>query len=216
MCLQAVALPSLFINERSHLHIVKRIMCPATLLTLISREMGSLQHSLLSLAETTRLSATRRHIHYRHFVVQADVNVKLVMGLRSNVKKRVNIGNVAAGLNARKVIEKAVFDELVAMLDRLLQPFFSAGALHIMLPMFSWQRKRALTDPWVRLLQWGGPEENGAEEGAAECGHVRWASGERHRRTTRFTMRIARASRLSLMSEKFFQVWLSTCGMLIN
>mmetsp|Transcript_11955 Transcript_11955/g.35795 ORF Transcript_11955/g.35795 Transcript_11955/m.35795 type:complete len:489 (-) Transcript_11955:354-1820(-) len=50
-------------------------------------------------------------------LLQADVNVKLVMGLRSNVKKRVNIGNVAAGLNARKVIEKAVFDELVAMLD---------------------------------------------------------------------------------------------------
>ncbi len=52
------------------------------------------------------------------FLLQSDVNVKLVMGLRSNVKKRVNIGNVAAGLNARKVIEKAVFDELVAMLDR--------------------------------------------------------------------------------------------------
>lgn len=50
-------------------------------------------------------------------LLQADVNVKLVMGLRVNVKKRVNIGKVAAGLNARKVIEKAVYDEMVAMLD---------------------------------------------------------------------------------------------------
>lgn len=40
------------------------------------------------------------------------------MGLRVNVKKRVNIGKVAAGLNARKVIEKSVYDEMVAMLDR--------------------------------------------------------------------------------------------------
>ena len=48
--------------------------------------------------------------------------MKLVMGLRSNVKKRVNLGNVAAGLNARKVIEKAVFDEMVSMLDRCPSP----------------------------------------------------------------------------------------------
>ena len=49
---------------------------------------------------------------------QADVNVKLVMGLRSNVKKRVNIADVPAGLNVRRLIEKAVYDEMVSMLDR--------------------------------------------------------------------------------------------------
>ncbi len=48
---------------------------------------------------------------------QADVNVRMVMNLRANVKKRVNITEVAAGLNARRIIEKAVYDELCAMLD---------------------------------------------------------------------------------------------------
>lgn len=42
----------------------------------------------------------------------------LVIKLRNNVKKRVNIQDVAAGLNVRRIIEKAVFDELCAMLDR--------------------------------------------------------------------------------------------------
>ena len=49
---------------------------------------------------------------------QADVNVKMVIGLRKNVKNRVNLTEVAAGLNVRRIIEKAVFDELCAMLDR--------------------------------------------------------------------------------------------------
>ena len=45
------------------------------------------------------------------------MNVRMVMNLRANVKKRVNITEVAAGLNARRIIEKAVYDELCAMLD---------------------------------------------------------------------------------------------------
>jgi signal recognition particle subunit SRP54 len=50
-------------------------------------------------------------------LLQADVNVRLVSELRVGVKKRVNIEQLAAGLNKQRVIEKAVFDELVAMLD---------------------------------------------------------------------------------------------------
>lgn len=50
-------------------------------------------------------------------LLQSDVNVKLVAALRTNVKKRVNVEELAAGLNKRKIIEKAVFDELCAMLD---------------------------------------------------------------------------------------------------
>lgn len=45
------------------------------------------------------------------------MNVQLVIKLRNNVKKRVNIEEVAAGLNVRRIIEKAVFDELCAMVD---------------------------------------------------------------------------------------------------
>ncbi|KAI8464732.1 MAG: subunit of the signal recognition particle [Monoraphidium minutum] len=50
-------------------------------------------------------------------LLQSDVNVRLVANLRTNIKKRVNVEELAAGLNKRKIIEKAVFDELCAMLD---------------------------------------------------------------------------------------------------
>jgi signal recognition particle subunit SRP54 len=50
-------------------------------------------------------------------LLQSDVNVRLVANLRNNVKKRVNVEELAAGLNKRKIIEKAVFDELCSMLD---------------------------------------------------------------------------------------------------
>mmetsp|Transcript_3182 Transcript_3182/g.5456 ORF Transcript_3182/g.5456 Transcript_3182/m.5456 type:complete len:506 (+) Transcript_3182:110-1627(+) len=50
-------------------------------------------------------------------LLQADVNVKHVMNLRSGIKKRVNLEQLASGLNKQRVIEKAVFDELCELLD---------------------------------------------------------------------------------------------------
>lgn len=50
------------------------------------------------------------------------MNVKIVMGLRNNIKKRVNVEELAAGLNKRKIIEKAVADELAAILDSGVDP----------------------------------------------------------------------------------------------
>ncbi|PNH00194.1 Signal recognition particle protein 2 [Tetrabaena socialis] len=55
-------------------------------------------------------------------LLQADVNVKQVANLRNGVKKRVNITELAAGLNKHRVIEKAVFDELCEMLDSGADP----------------------------------------------------------------------------------------------
>ncbi len=55
-------------------------------------------------------------------LLQADVNVKQVSGLRNGIKKRVNIEQLAAGLNKQRVIEKAVFDELCDMLDSGIDP----------------------------------------------------------------------------------------------
>lgn len=49
-------------------------------------------------------------------LLQADIQVQLVFNLRAQVKKRVN-ADTGAGLNKRKVIEKAVFDELCSMLS---------------------------------------------------------------------------------------------------
>lgn len=39
-------------------------------------------------------------------LLQADVNVRLVMAMRNNVKKRVNVEEMGQGLNKQKVIEK--------------------------------------------------------------------------------------------------------------
>jgi signal recognition particle subunit SRP54 len=55
-------------------------------------------------------------------LLQADVNVKQVSSLRQGIKKRVNIEQLAAGLNKQRVIEKAVFDELCDMLDCGIDP----------------------------------------------------------------------------------------------
>ena len=49
-------------------------------------------------------------------LLQADVNVKIVMGLREGVRKRVN-NDKGAGHDKRKVVETAVIAELCSMLD---------------------------------------------------------------------------------------------------
>lgn len=50
-------------------------------------------------------------------LVQSDVEVSLVMQLRKNITKKVNIAELGAGIDKRAVIEKAVRDELCALLD---------------------------------------------------------------------------------------------------
>lgn len=50
-------------------------------------------------------------------LVASDVSVGLVVKLRKNIKMAVNIQEMAAGLNQRKIIQKAVFDELCNLLD---------------------------------------------------------------------------------------------------
>ena len=50
-------------------------------------------------------------------LLQADVNVQYVVQMKKNIVKSVNIDQLAAGLNARKLLEKAVFQELVKMLE---------------------------------------------------------------------------------------------------
>jgi len=50
-------------------------------------------------------------------LVQADVRIDLVLKLRQNVVKRVDLEEMAVGLNKRRIIEKAVFEELCSLLD---------------------------------------------------------------------------------------------------
>lgn len=61
-------------------------------------------------------------------LLQSDVNVRLVAGLRNNIKKRVNMDELAAGLNKRKIIEKAVFDELCSILDSGIEATSSSSS----------------------------------------------------------------------------------------
>lgn len=50
-------------------------------------------------------------------LLESDVNVKLVQKLRQNIKKLVNLEELAVRANKRKIIQKAIFDELVALVD---------------------------------------------------------------------------------------------------
>eukprot|EP00823_Brevimastigomonas_motovehiculus_P000502 TRINITY_DN10632_c0_g1_i1.p1 TRINITY_DN10632_c0_g1~~TRINITY_DN10632_c0_g1_i1.p1 ORF type:complete len:503 (-),score=120.19 TRINITY_DN10632_c0_g1_i1:18-1526(-) len=50
-------------------------------------------------------------------LLQADVDVNLVKQMQSNIKKQVNLDEMAKGLNRRKMIQSAVIKELYALLD---------------------------------------------------------------------------------------------------
>lgn len=56
-------------------------------------------------------------------LMNADVNLKLVMQVRTNVKKNVNLEELAVGLDKKKIIQKALHDELVRLLDPQNKPF---------------------------------------------------------------------------------------------
>lgn len=56
-------------------------------------------------------------------LVASDVNVKLVFQLRKNIKDSINLEDMAAGINKRKVIQQAVFDELCKLVDSGSKPY---------------------------------------------------------------------------------------------
>ncbi|CAN1306968.1 Signal recognition particle 54 kDa protein 2 [Linum perenne] len=50
-------------------------------------------------------------------LLQADVQFKLVREMQTNIKNIVNLNDLAAGHNKRKIIQQAIFNELCKMLD---------------------------------------------------------------------------------------------------
>ncbi|KAL7274347.1 Signal recognition particle [Rhizina undulata] len=56
-------------------------------------------------------------------LIEADVNVKLVSNLRKSIKQTVNFKELAPGVNKKRLIQKAVFDELVKLVDPHSEPF---------------------------------------------------------------------------------------------
>lgn len=56
-------------------------------------------------------------------LLSADVNVKLVGHLRKSIKASVNFSTLPPHTNKKRVIQKAVFDQLVALVDPHAEPF---------------------------------------------------------------------------------------------
>ncbi|KAB8360562.1 hypothetical protein FH972_024302 [Carpinus fangiana] len=56
-------------------------------------------------------------------LISADVNIKLVSTLRNSIKKTVNFKELPPAANKKRLIQKAVFDELVRLVDPHAEPF---------------------------------------------------------------------------------------------
>ncbi|KAK2756437.1 Signal recognition particle [Arachnomyces sp. PD_36] len=56
-------------------------------------------------------------------LLSADVNVRLVQSLRKSIKNAVNFSSLPAAVNKKRLIQKTVFDELVALVDPHAEPF---------------------------------------------------------------------------------------------
>jgi signal recognition particle subunit SRP54 len=56
-------------------------------------------------------------------LLSADVNVRLVQNLRKSIKNSVNFASAPAAVNKKRLIQKAVFDELVALVNPHADPF---------------------------------------------------------------------------------------------
>ena len=50
-------------------------------------------------------------------LLEADVNIRLVKKLRENVRLVIDFDDMAGGLNKRRMIQSAVFKELVKLID---------------------------------------------------------------------------------------------------
>jgi len=56
-------------------------------------------------------------------LLEADVNIRLVKKLRENVRAVIDFNEMAGGLNKRRMIQSAVFKELVKLVDPGVKPF---------------------------------------------------------------------------------------------
>lgn len=56
-------------------------------------------------------------------LLEADINVRIVMEIRNNIKKIVDLEELSAGTNKRKIIQDAIFRELINMIDPGNDPY---------------------------------------------------------------------------------------------
>lgn len=56
-------------------------------------------------------------------LLESDVNIRLVKQLRENVKSVIDFDDMAGGLNKRRMIQSAVFKELIKLVDPGVKPY---------------------------------------------------------------------------------------------
>jgi signal recognition particle subunit SRP54 len=56
-------------------------------------------------------------------LLESDVNVKLVQKLRNNIKSIVDMDKLENSANKKRIIQKAIFDELCSLVDPGVEPF---------------------------------------------------------------------------------------------
>jgi len=56
-------------------------------------------------------------------LLEADVNIRLVKQLRENVRSVIDFNDMAGGLNKRRMIQSAVFKELIKLVDPGVKPY---------------------------------------------------------------------------------------------
>jgi signal recognition particle subunit SRP54 len=50
-------------------------------------------------------------------LIASDVNIKLIAQLRTNIRKNINLEEMASGINRRRAVQKAVTEEIMHLLD---------------------------------------------------------------------------------------------------
>lgn len=50
-------------------------------------------------------------------LIASDVNIKLIVQLRTNIRKNINFEEMASGINRRRAVQKAVTEEIIRLLD---------------------------------------------------------------------------------------------------
>ncbi len=68
-------------------------------------------------------------------LLESDVNIRLVKQLRENVKSVIDFDDMAGGLNKRRMIQSAVFKELIKVTEVIWFWFFP---LFFILCLISW------------------------------------------------------------------------------
>lgn len=94
---------------------------------MVLAELGTkLSKALRTMAESTVIDETVVNKLVQSIAIallQSDVDVHLVKKLQENIKKAVDLENVAAGSNKRKLIQSTVIKELYGLLDSGGKPY---------------------------------------------------------------------------------------------